>query len=437
MSVNAKNSTMTVAKNTGDTLQLKRLELLFSQSTFSFVGNGIAGLLIVVLFWQQHSQILLSLWFAANTLILIARGLFSRAYIGGRLADKTYSWLLNSYNLGAVATGIIWSIIGIYICETGNLYSSAVILLTIGCIVAGSVAIYAVAFSSFVAFSFTTTVPICIYFLFKANYEQILMAILALLFLATMTILSHQLNKILIKYFSYEKENIFLFNKLENEKQLIIKLNNDLQGELSKQKQAETELKAEKAKVDNLVDKLLKLSMIDGLTEIPNRRHFDEYMGKEWSRCSREKIPLSLILCDIDYFKAYNDRYGHLEGDKCLRNIAAVLSEYARRGGDMAARYGGEEFAIILPNTSKENAAILAEQIHLAIGELAMEHKGSKVSNIITASFGVATIIPDREIRSTVLVSLADKALYQAKQNGRNQVVTMDPEIVNAAKSIA
>jgi diguanylate cyclase (GGDEF)-like protein len=148
-------------------------------------------------------------------------------------------------------------------------------------------------------------------------------------------------------------------------------------------------------------------------------------------------LPLSLIICDIDHFKAYNDRYGHLMGDNCLRKVASILSEHARRGGDMAARYGGEEFAIILPNTSKENATLLAHQVHQAIQDLGIAHQASPTDNVISVSFGVATIIPHRDSLSTVLIAMADKALYQAKQSGRNCVITMEPEIVKSIKSIA
>lgn len=423
--------------NNGDLLDTKRLDLIYKQSTFSFIGNGTTALLLLILFWQQIDHLFLTTWFTINIFVLTLRSVVSHLYFNGKRAGKSYRWWNNIYNTGAVLTGLSWSVIGIYICANGNLYSTAVILLTLAFLMAGSMAAYATSLPTFVCFSYSAVMPLSIFCLFRPELEQGFIGSITLLMLGILTLMSYHLNRMVNKYSSYEEENVELIERLDEEKQIIIKLNNDLQNELSKQKKIEFALKEEKLKVENLVEKLLKLSTIDGLTGIPNRRHFDEYMGKEWSRCAREQMPLSLIICDIDHFKAYNDYYGHLKGDDCLRKIGSTLSEHARRGGDMAARYGGEEFAVILPNTNKENATLLAEQIHEAIEGLALEHKASKTSNVITASFGVATIIPKREILSSVLVSLADKALYEAKQGGRNRVVTMDPEIINYNQSIA
>jgi diguanylate cyclase (GGDEF)-like protein len=435
--INSKYSTLPKDQKTAEHLRTKRLDLIYRQSTFSFLGNGIAGLLIIVLFWKDYNHTVLTVWLLANTLLLAFRGGISHLYNTGRLTGRSYEWYFNIFNAGSVLTGIIWSFIGIYICEFGSLYSSAIVLLTIAGLVAVSVALNSVSFPSFVAFSYSALAPVSVYYLMKIDFGQTLLGIFALLFLGVLTLMSYSLNKMIFKYFSYETDNINLIEKLDEEKRVIMKLNNELKNDLLIQKKIETELINEKLKVESLVEKLLKLSTIDGLTGIPNRRHFDEYMGKEWSRCAREQLPLSLIICDIDHFKAYNDRYGHLMGDNCLRKVASILSEHARRGGDMAARYGGEEFAIILPNTSKENATLLAHQVHQAIQDLGIAHQASPTDNVISVSFGVATIIPHRDSLSTVLIAMADKALYQAKQSGRNCVITMEPEIVKSIKSIA
>ena len=424
-------------QNTKEHLRTKRLDLIFRQSILSFLGNAIAGLLIIAIFWEDYNHVILTVWLLANTLVLAFRGGASYFYNSGRFSGKSYEWCINVFNAGSVLSGILWSVIAIYICEFGSLYSCAIMLLTVAGLVAGSVALNAASFPSFIAFSGSALVPISMYFLLNADSGLALLGIFSLLFFGIMTLMSYSMNKMIFKYFSYETDNINLIEKLAEEKQVVMSLNNDLKNDLLIQKNIETELKNEKLKVESLVEKLLELSTIDGLTGIPNRRHFDEYMGKEWSRCAREGIPLSLILCDIDHFKAYNDYYGHLKGDDCLRKVASVLSENARRGGDMAARYGGEEFAIILPNTSKESATILAHQIKQSIRDLALEHKASETDNIITVSFGLATIIPNRDILSSVLISMADKALYQAKQFGRNRVIVMEPEVIKTKISIS
>lgn len=168
---------------------------------------------------------------------------------------------------------------------------------------------------------------------------------------------------------------------------------------------------------------LLTLATLDGLTQIPNRRSFDETLNQEWLRLCREQKSLHLILCDIDYFKNYNDTFGHLAGDECLIKVAQTLYEVVRRPADLVARYGGEEFAIILPNTSAEGAIYIAERIQEAIQELALPHSASLVSSSVTLSMGIAGGIPSCEDSPLSLIDISDQALYQAKMEGKNRFI--------------
>ncbi len=167
---------------------------------------------------------------------------------------------------------------------------------------------------------------------------------------------------------------------------------------------------------------LEQLSRIDGLTNIANRRCFDETLATEISKLSRISIPLTLILCDIDYFKNYNDSYGHPAGDACLQQVAQAINSSFFRAGDIVARYGGEEFAVILPNVDKEAALMLAERVRENVAKLKLEHNSSAVDNIITISVGVTSLVPDRDTLAPMLIEKADKALYSAKGAGRNNV---------------
>ncbi|MFB2934722.1 diguanylate cyclase domain-containing protein [Aerosakkonemataceae cyanobacterium BLCC-F154] len=177
---------------------------------------------------------------------------------------------------------------------------------------------------------------------------------------------------------------------------------------------------------------LENLAHIDGLTQVANRRRFDEHLQQEWLRLRREKSPLSLIFCDVDYFKFYNDTFGHLAGDRCLQKIAKILERTTKRPGDLVARYGGEEFAIILPNTSLSGALYLGEKIQIKIKELEIAHHSSKVSKIVTLSLGVACMIPSNNTSPITLLTSADRALYQAKELGRDRVVAYsNPEQLN------
>ena len=168
---------------------------------------------------------------------------------------------------------------------------------------------------------------------------------------------------------------------------------------------------------------LEKLSRQDGLTGIANRRYFDSYLVTEVRRAAREKAPVSLILSDVDHFKAFNDCYGHQAGDDCLRRVAAALSSAGRRPADLAARYGGEEFAIVLPGTVLEGAVDVAQAVSRVIDGLAIPHARSAVDQTVTLSQGVVSLIPEKESASEDLIQRADQALYMAKQQGRNRYV--------------
>jgi diguanylate cyclase (GGDEF)-like protein len=164
------------------------------------------------------------------------------------------------------------------------------------------------------------------------------------------------------------------------------------------------------------------LANLDSLTKLSNRRGFDDYIEKEWERMSQIKAPLSLIMCDVDFFKNYNDRYLHPNGDKCLIKVAMSMRDTVRRSGDLVARYGGEEFAIVLPNTDALGAVSVGENVRSAIKNLQITHEASAVCPYVTISVGVSTIIPDRENDFQALIHAADRALYQAKSQGRDRV---------------
>jgi len=170
-------------------------------------------------------------------------------------------------------------------------------------------------------------------------------------------------------------------------------------------------------------DLLEALSHVDGLTGVPNRRRFDEYLLHEWRRAERAGGALSLLMADIDYFKAFNDTYGHLAGDDCLKRVAQALEHCVHRPADLAARYGGEEFACVLPDTDLAGAVHLAERMVEAVRELAIPNERSEAADIVTISMGAATITPSKDASPEQLIRQADVKLYQAKQEGRNRVL--------------
>jgi len=173
--------------------------------------------------------------------------------------------------------------------------------------------------------------------------------------------------------------------------------------------------------------KLSNLSLIDGLTNIANRRMFDQKLEEEWKRLARTKRPLTLLLIDIDFFKNFNDTYGHLAGDDCLRTIGLILKNIANRSTDLAARYGGEEFAMILPETDLQGAYAIADLIHAQVEQRQIPHESSDVSRYLTVSIGLAVLHETSSIHSAIgLIKVADDQLYKAKHEGRNTTVGID-----------
>jgi diguanylate cyclase (GGDEF)-like protein len=165
------------------------------------------------------------------------------------------------------------------------------------------------------------------------------------------------------------------------------------------------------------------LSTTDGLTGLANRRRFDRYWADEWQRALRQATPLAVIMIDVDHFKAYNDLYGHPQGDACLRSVGEVLQASIRRAGELAARYGGEEFVVVMPGVSRQQAHETAQGILIAIRDAQMPHASSPVASVLTVSLGVAAGIPDATDEREHLLKLADEALYTAKNQGRNCTV--------------
>ncbi|GAB4533789.1 MAG: diguanylate cyclase [Pleurocapsa sp.] len=225
-------------------------------------------------------------------------------------------------------------------------------------------------------------------------------------------------NDYITKPFQVEEVLIRVKNQLQ-----INRLKTELQNKNKLLKRELIKRKITEQKLLKLNQKLSKLATLDGLTKIANRHYFDEFLTKEWQRGQREQFPLSLILCDIDYFKLYNDRFGHPAGDSCLKQVAQTISTMIKRPADLLARYGGEEFAIILPRTPGKNALQLAQIIRLQIKKLGIFHPDSLADDVVSLSLGVSCVIPSSKYTKEQLLLTADKALYQAKEQGRDRAI--------------
>ena len=226
-----------------------------------------------------------------------------------------------------------------------------------------------------------------------------------------------------VDYITKPFEPLEVLIRVENQLKLrslrleLINKNESLEREIQRRKKVEQDL----IKVNF---ELQKLANLDGLTEIANRRQFDLTLQKEWRRLQRDQLPLSLIIADIDYFKKYNDRYGHIQGDKCLRQVAKTIEKTVKRPSDLVARYGGEEFVIILPSTNLQGAIKVCQNIQKSITKLAIPHEDSNISKNVSLSLGISSLIPNLDTSPEILKITADQALYFAKQQGRNRYET-------------
>lgn len=224
----------------------------------------------------------------------------------------------------------------------------------------------------------------------------------------------------------------YISKPLENKIELIPRVNSALalKKEMAARKAREkdlmkmtTLLEESNRKLQGLNRLLKELATIDSLTGVANRRFFEVFIRREWKVAVRSKKSIAILMADIDYFKAYNDIYGHQHGDKCLKKFATALKDSLKRPADVIARYGGEEFIVLLPDTDQQGAEFIASRMHDAVNELKIKHSGSKVDSRLTFSMGGACLIPGKEDTSERLIALADKALYQAKEEGRNRFV--------------
>jgi len=184
-----------------------------------------------------------------------------------------------------------------------------------------------------------------------------------------------------------------------------------------------TEIRDAEKALQRANQELEVLATEDGLTKIANRRRFDEFLETEWRRQKRNGNPISLVMADVDYFKNYNDTYGHRAGDDCLRKVADVMKDSIHRAGDVCARYGGDEFVVVMPETNLDGARHVVDRIRSKLREIRIPHEQSEAALHVTVSFGVSSIVPGNSLGPEVLVEIADKRLYLAKQQGRNCVV--------------
>jgi len=195
-----------------------------------------------------------------------------------------------------------------------------------------------------------------------------------------------------------------------------------LKREIDTRKEREEELAEATRRLQGVSEALLRHQILDPVTEVTNRHHLEAMLAREWRRLTRSKLPLSLVIADIDFFKAFNEAYGHDAGDDCLKRVAEAMSSVISRAGDVMGRYGGEEFLVILPETHLTGAGSIAEALRAAVEETGIVHAFSSINDRVTVSMGVASVVPTQEEKYIALLQAAEGALHRAKSDGRNRV---------------
>lgn len=394
-------------------MRARQIELVYQYARTAMAAAVVAAVSVFFVFLHLSPPYVLVSWMAAFAIIYGIRYLeVFRFFHHGDRRQHTHYWYI-SFIITTALAGILWGLTGFilippHIEETSALlYTSMALLYTCG-LAAGALATYTIQLSSYLSFALPCLLLPGVGLLLSQNDLKNTMGLLVLIFAMFLVLLALRINRTLSAALEREVENSRLLRELQQERD----------------------------KAEDLANRMQTLSTQDSLTGIANRRHMDEFLVREWQRAIRLGEPVSLILADLDFFKAYNDVYGHPAGDTCLRRVAQVLHQHSRRASDLATRYGGEEFAIILADTDADAAWQLAESMRQSVEALQIPHMASKIADHITMSFGITTIIPRHQDEIEDFIKCADRALYRAKADGRNCIVNSDQTLADQRNSL-
>ena len=379
-------------ENATDTIKREQVRLLYHQGvTVQLLGVATA-LVSVAVFWRVADHTFLQVWLGIMVAVSFMRLAAGTKF--ARIADSDFpvrKWA-NVYIAGTFVSGVVWgTLASLYNPAWPASYQVILFVIYTG-VIAGS---FNTNSSVFIAFPAFYLPPVACLMYVMAQQHSSGFTELTLLFLIY-TVLMY-------------------VSSLKFHRRLTLAL----------QLRFENEQLADQLTHSN--EQLLRLAEIDALTDVCNRRSMDEFLKQAWEEHYRHKQPLSMLFIDIDFFKEYNDTYGHGDGDRSLVQIARTLQRHLRSKTDRVARYGGEEFAVILPQTDQKEAMHIADRIHADVRSLKIPHAGSNISEYLTVSIGVSTIIPAADGNAALIFETADRALYDAKRSGRNRIVFASP----------
>lgn len=370
---------------------IEQTRLLYQQGYITQIFGFFTAAVTVSMFYGVINSNYLLLWFVFISLLSAIRVYSAYRFNTLDINDNNIIIWKNRYILETFLSGVLWGLLSLFYEVTWPISHQVILFIVYTGLLAGSFNTNSSVLYAFPAFFIPVVLSLS--YMGLSGFEDNLFQFFSLLaiYLIIMGMSS-------ARYYKHLKETLELRF-----------LNEDLAKELYD---------------SNL--RLKELTEIDELTQIYNRRTMNRYLADEWKRMFIEQKPLSVIMADIDYFKQYNDNYGHGQGDKCLIEVAKLLQNILEPLSGIVARLGGEEFAIILPDTSSTAAMIIAKKIQNALLLQSIPHQGSAISSQLTMSLGVATIVPIKDQDEDRLLKLADDALYKAKDIGRNHIVNID-----------
>jgi diguanylate cyclase (GGDEF)-like protein len=369
-------------------------ELIYFQASNAYSSSIAGGFILAVLFWNSAPRLGIVVWGASYSLMIAIRYLLGKRFLAApRRNEEAQRWL-NYFSIAVGISGVLWGIYGAFLAQYADSYQLAAVLLTLGALLSGAVIAFSVSMPVYLAFSVPTMVPLALWLTISPVEGRRFLGLTVLVWVVFMLFAARRFRRFALESLGYQ------YN------------------------------------LEQLASQLKQLSTLDGLTNLANRQRFDEELDAAVANAKQEAAPLALILCDVDFFKQYNDAYGQMHADVCLRNIANQLDGVARRAGGWAARVGGEEFAVILSGADAENALRVGEELRAAVEGLRMVNSMSEVSDFVTASFGIGAIIPADNIGSDLL-QRAEEALREAKRAGRNRVCAGLPAAPSSASDNA
>jgi len=366
----------------------EQVRLLYQQGSPVQLLGLLTAVIAVALFWGVADRGMLLLWLAVMVIVYVARLAANVRF--SKIAESDYDaerWA-NIYIAGTFLSGLAWGALAFFYTPAWPVPHQVMLFVIYSGLIGGAFNTNSSVFTAFPAFYLSPVACLMYVMLQQSGEGYVELTLLFAIYIAQM-----------------HTSSVRFYNRLTQTLGL----------------QFENEKLAESLTHSN--ERLLRLAEIDPLTQVFNRRSMDRFLSDEWVRHLKDNRALTVLFLDIDYFKEYNDTYGHLAGDHCLCAVAQTLRENIRNERDMVARYGGEEFAVILPHTECREARHIAQRIMEDIQELCIMHTNSRVADELTVSIGITTMVPDPKEDVSAILSTADKALYDAKRGGRNRVV--------------